>query len=176
MRFLTRHWRWLLAIALLIIVMCFCCRAGEAAPLPGWCQPTEGIPLTVTDPFGAWRYYGRHEGIDLRAVKIPEYTLVNILAARDGVVSWTGWLGPYGYTVILEHGRWTTWYAHLSDIYVSPGEVLSCGQPLGLAGATGNAHGAHLHFTIQDREAGWFGFVIPLVVDPAPFLGIGVNQ
>jgi murein DD-endopeptidase MepM/ murein hydrolase activator NlpD len=42
-----------------------------------------------------------------------------------------------------------TLYAHLSQINVSVCQIVGQGAVIGLAGATGNAFGAHLHFEIR---------------------------
>jgi murein DD-endopeptidase MepM/ murein hydrolase activator NlpD len=73
-----------------------------------------------------------------------------IEAANRGLVLFTGDLGIYGATVILDHGLGlTSLYAHLSRIDVEVGEIVPRGATLGLSGATGLAGGDHLHFAIQ---------------------------
>ena len=61
----------------------------------------------------------------------------------------TGPLGIYGQTVILDHGLGlTTLYAHLSSIRVSEGQSVERGAELGRSGTTGLAGGDHLHFAV----------------------------
>lgn len=70
-----------------------------------------------------------------------------ILAAAGGRVSHAAPLGIYGNAVIVLHGLGVaSLYGHLSQIDVSPGQVVAQGDTLGLSGATGLALGDHLHF------------------------------
>lgn len=72
-----------------------------------------------------------------------------ILASADGVVVASGWGGPYGYRVIVDHGGGVrTLYAHSSKLLVTVGEQVSRGQSIALIGRTGNVTGPHLHFEI----------------------------
>ena len=51
--------------------------------------------------------------------------------------------------VLITHGDGTqTRYAHMSNINVSNGQIISCGQVIGHVGSTGNSTGNHLHFEI----------------------------
>lgn len=85
-----------------------------------------------------------------------------VLAARGGVVSFSGWAGAYGYAVYLEHETgWQTRYAHLSRIDVRPGDRLAQGAVLGAVGSTGASTGPHLHFEVrfEGRALDPLGFV-----------------
>ena len=55
--------------------------------------------------------------------------------------------------MIINHGRnrLTTLYAHLTDYYVHPGEVVRRGQVIGRAGSTGRATSTHLHYEVRYR-------------------------
>ncbi len=83
-----------------------------------------------------------HMGIDLASTAFDE-----IIAANRGRVIFTGDLGIYGQTVILDHGLGLhSLYAHLSQILTTVDDVLEKGQVLGRSGMTGLAAGDHLHF------------------------------
>ena len=70
-------------------------------------------------------------------------------ASNSGKVAFTGELGIYGNTVILDHGLGLfTLYGHLNSIDVKVGDSVSKRQPLGKTGETGLAAGDHLHFVI----------------------------
>ena len=83
-----------------------------------------------------------HLGFDLSVTK--RYP---VEAANSGIVSFTGDLGIYGNTVIIDHGLGlSTLYGHLSSIDVKEGEQIKQQQIIGKTGETGLAVGDHLHF------------------------------
>src|SRR3989344_5731316 len=56
----------------------------------------------------------------------------------------------YGNRVISDHGNgYTTLYAHLSAVYVKPGQKVSKGEVVGAMGSTGRSSGTHLHIEIR---------------------------
>jgi len=106
------------------------------------------IPTEITSMFG-WRIHPItgdqrfHSGTDLGA---PEGTPV--LATVSGQVVTADFLGGYGLTVILQHEKGTqeSLYAHMSQIFVKPGDQVEQGNVIGRVGSTGNSTGPHLHF------------------------------
>ena len=88
-----------------------------------------------------------HEGIDLKA---DEGTAV--YATLAGKVSFAGPNGGYGYLIILDHGLYETYYAHLSEIRVYKGQFVEAGQLIARSGNTGFSTGPHLHFEIRLRR------------------------
>ncbi|MCS6922372.1 MAG: M23 family metallopeptidase [Elioraea sp.] len=89
-----------------------------------------------------------HRGVDFAA---PAGTPV--FAAGDGTVTFAGWRGDYGRTVMIRHaGGYDTLYAHLSTITVRPGAAVRQGQVIGRVGATGLATGPHLHFEVHRNQ------------------------
>ncbi len=85
------------------------------------------------------------------AIDIADSSAPNIVAAAGGTVHFAGY-SPSGYawSVGINHGNgYYTWYAHLSSIYVSSGQYVSTGQPIGRMGASGWATGIHLHFEVR---------------------------
>ena len=85
-----------------------------------------------------------HLGYDLSVTK--NYP---VEAANSGTVAFTGDLGIYGNTVILDHGLGLfSLYGHLSAIDVKAGDSVAKRQILGKTGETGLAGGDHLHFGI----------------------------
>ncbi len=131
----------------------------------------------ITDPFNSPRPYanGRHEGIDLRAITGGQPA--EIVAAQHGVIDRIRLGGTnYGNYVRIRHEWgdgtvWVTWYAHLGSVNpaLEVGEIVDAGRRLGVAGATGNATGVHLHLTLQHLGHGLRGYVLDDVVDPARF-------
>ncbi len=86
-----------------------------------------------------------HSGIDIGA----PYG-AHVIAAAGGEVIQSGYFGGYGYSVMLYHGGgYATWYAHLSSINVSMGQMVERGKLVGLIGSTGWSTGPHLHFEIR---------------------------
>lgn len=76
-----------------------------------------------------------------------------IVAAADGTVSAVNdsdsWGYSWGYYVLIYHNdEFSTRYAHMSSIVVSPGEYVTAGQVIGYVGLTGNTTGPHLHFEL----------------------------
>lgn len=116
------------------------------------------IPAPITSLFG-WRIHpitGNrrfHSGTDLGgAMATP------VLAAYAGNVVIADSLGGYGLTIVLEHIKFNqqTLYAHMSEIFVQPGEWVEQGTVIGRVGSTGNSTGPHLHFeTRQLTPEGW---------------------
>ena len=85
-----------------------------------------------------------HLGQDLASVAQAE-----IVAENAGEVLWAEYLGIYGLCVIIDHGLGLqSLYAHMSQLDVQVGDVLTRGQVLGRSGATGMAGGDHLHLGI----------------------------
>lgn len=86
-----------------------------------------------------------HAGID---IALPYWT--PIVAVRSGQVSFAGWNGGYGKLVIVQHGNgYTSFYGHMNQWIVSPGQWVRAGQRLGYVGSTGYSTGPHLHFELR---------------------------
>lgn len=107
--------------------------------------------LNVTSSFGYRRHpitgkFQFHKGIDLAARYDTVFSILN------GTVSKIGYNRLIGNYIIIEHsGDTQSLYGHLSVIAVLPGEQVTAGQPIGVAGATGRVTGPHLHFSIKYR-------------------------
>jgi murein DD-endopeptidase MepM/ murein hydrolase activator NlpD len=89
-----------------------------------------------------------HTGIDLRA-----NTGATVMASMEGVVSVISENWLYGKHIILSHPNgYKTMYAHLNAVSVKQGDKVAQGRKIGEAGNTGYSTGAHLHFTIYDKN------------------------
>lgn len=98
-----------------------------------------------------------HTGID---VGVP--TGSAIVAASEGTVIYSDWLGSYGKAVLLDHGGGiVTLYAHNSALTVKVGQTVKRGNTIAKAGSTGNSTGPHLHFEVRKNGA---------YVDPLPWV------
>jgi murein DD-endopeptidase MepM/ murein hydrolase activator NlpD len=85
-----------------------------------------------------------HKGLDLAAP-----AGMNVRAALGGEVVFSGSENGYGNTVVIQHADgYRTRYAHLANVSVKTGEVLSSGDVLGVVGSTGRSTGPHLHFEV----------------------------
>jgi hypothetical protein len=85
-----------------------------------------------------------HLGVDLASLARSP-----VPAANSGVVVYTGFVGIYGQTVIVDHGFGLfSMYSHLSQIAVKSGERIPKEAILGYTGSTGLAAGDHLHFSV----------------------------
>jgi murein DD-endopeptidase MepM/ murein hydrolase activator NlpD len=109
------------------------------------------IPAPITSLFG-WRIHPitgasrMHTGTDIGA---PMGTPV--MAALSGRVILADMMGGYGLAVAIEHdnGARQTLYAHMSELFVKPGDVVNQGSVIGRVGSTGASTGPHLHFELR---------------------------
>lgn len=118
-----------------------------------WAMPIEGN-LKLTSGFGMrWhpvlKAKKMHNGVDYRASIGTE-----IYAARAGVIQASG-VAPkgkqaYGIIVAIDHdSSFHTYYAHLSEVKVEPGQQVEAGDLIGLSGNSGASMGPHLHFELH---------------------------
>ncbi len=109
-------------------------------------SPTgSGRMLWPTDMRVITQYFTwKHTGVDIDC----KFTNDNY-AADDGYVQYSGWKGGYGLTVEINHGNGiVTRYGHHAKLYVTAGQQISKGTPIGLCGTTGKSSGTHLHFEV----------------------------
>ena len=127
----------------------------------GW--PTIGA-YSISSRYG-YRNFGDgwHGGIDI--VRPGGSSGCTVVAAESGTVTFAGWSGSGGYTVIINHGGGlSTWYCHMQPgLKVYTGQRVARGQTVGKIGATGYVTGPHLHFEVKVNGNS---------VNPAPYLGI----
>lgn len=115
-----------------------------------------------------------HQGVDLamdngyRVYAVDKGTIIDVRRGDDG----------YGYVINLKINKSLyAFYAHLSEIKVSVGDMVIAGQCIGLTGSTGNAkgmideeHGGHLHLEV--RTASSVGLGLAGRVDPLSFFDL----
>jgi murein DD-endopeptidase MepM/ murein hydrolase activator NlpD len=100
---------------------------------------------TRMDPFYKVRKF--HEGMDFTAAVGTE-----VYATGNGNIEFAGrdGTGGYGNEVIIDHGyTYRTVYAHLSRIFVKPGQRIQRGQIIGYVGNTGKSTSPHLHYEVR---------------------------
>jgi len=140
---------------------------AQLTPQAYWSEPF-AAPIPGVDGgrnFGHRRIFNGeprapHSGADLRAA-----TGTEILAANAGRVVLAKSLFYSGNAVFIDHGLGVySTYLHLSEMLVAPGDVVTRGQLIGLAGATGRVTGPHLHWGVRILDAR---------VDPFSLLTLG---
>jgi murein DD-endopeptidase MepM/ murein hydrolase activator NlpD len=115
-----------------------------------------------TSRFGR-RFSEMHLGLDVAApVGTP------VLAADDGEVVGSSWMGGLGKTVMILHpdGKKTV-YAHNSELLLKVGERVNRGQIIAFSGSTGRSTGPHIHFEVRYQD---------VALNPEDFLPYGFHQ
>lgn len=98
------------------------------------------------DPFN--RRIQFHQGIDIAASRGTD-----IVSSGKGTVSFAGYKGGYGRTIIIDHGNeYKTLYAHCSKLLVNVGDQVEKDQLIAKMGSTGRSTGSHLHFEIHKDD------------------------
>ena len=112
-----------------------------------WGRP---VPGQATSAFGSRSVFNGqarnpHSGADFRAAQGTPVTAPNV-----GTVVLSGDTYFSGGSVVLDHG-WGlySYFAHLSEMLVQPGDRVEPGDVIGHAGATGRVTGPHLHWTVR---------------------------
>lgn len=121
--------------------------------------------------FGSRRYINddvnsyRHTGLDLQAPVGTEVRAIN-----DGIVLFAEYLAYTGNTILIEHGLGLkSWYYHLDELLVAPGDNVHKDDVIGLSGETGFAAEPHLHLTLSVGDTyinPVTAFNQPLFLDP----------
>lgn len=87
-----------------------------------------------------------HAGVDIKAYYEP------VLSIADGIVKTVAWGEREGVYVVIAHGDFESVYAHLSSVYVQPGQLVCVAEEIGISGNTGMSTSAHLHFGMKYRS------------------------
>lgn len=129
--------------------------------------PLDGV--TTGGNFGKRRVLNGQAGSPHTGVDFPALTGTPIHAAQSGRVALAQELFFSGNTVVVDHGLGVyTFYGHLSEIDVKPGEELQSGQVLGKVGATGRVTGPHLHWGLTVERARVNPLQLVKLLGPAP--------
>jgi len=98
-----------------------------------------------------------HTGVDIAAApRTP------IIAAANGIVSFSGIKSGYGNLVIIDHEfGYKTLYGHTARNLVREGQTVKRGQKIALLGKSGRATGYHVHFEVRINNE---------PVDPWPYI------
>lgn len=137
-----------------------------------WTEPFShpiGLEYPTTSPYGTRRSYdggpysSYHTGQDFGAP-----AGVTVTAPGDGIVVLAEPLNVRGNAVVIDHGAGVfTGYWHLSENFLTPGQRVAVGDPLGLVGTTGLSTGNHLHWELR---------IYGVAVDPLQFLEEGIGD
>ncbi len=143
--------------------------------------PVQGAAPVDLNPDSFWdcswcTQYNKHMGIDI----IKEEG-TPILAAVNGMILYSGWLGKYGRAVVMITPKLQVHlYGHMSRFIDSPWPFVRRGVVIGFVGNTGTSDCPHLHYTIfsilphvwlfEPRNMGWLKmfFLNPRVVLSRP--------
>lgn len=116
----------------------------------------------LSDDFGKRRYFNKnprkpHSGVDMSGkVGTP------IVAPLSGKVAIAQEFFFSGNVVYIDHGLGLiTMYAHMNEIFVKEGQMVTQGEKIGTVGKTGRATGPHLHWGVGVNGA---------MVDPRIFV------
>ena len=108
-------------------------------PAAGW--KTSGFGYRKS-PFTGLREF--HKGLDIAS---RQGTV--IVATADGIVSYSGYKGLMGNTLVIDHGHgMMTRYGHAHDILVKKGDIVKRGDKIATIGSTGRSTGPHLHYEV----------------------------
>jgi murein DD-endopeptidase MepM/ murein hydrolase activator NlpD len=121
-------------------------------PVRGILSSGFGVRLS---PFTGTKVF--HNGMDILAPRGAP-----VKAAAGGKVVRSAHESLFGNIVVVDHGYgYRSFYAHLADRKVAPGDIIGKGDILGTVGQTGRTTGPHLHYEVH---------VNGLAVNPARFL------
>ena len=107
--------------------------------------PTEMIRIPQGGRFGDPRSYreGIHIGLD-----ISNLCGEPIWTQADGTVKEVSYDESRGNYVVINHGSYETWYAHLEEVFVRKDLPIEKKEIIGTIGITGMSEGCHLHYEV----------------------------
>jgi murein DD-endopeptidase MepM/ murein hydrolase activator NlpD len=113
-------------------------------------QMTWPVSGPITSPFGYRMHPVFHRIILHAGIDIGVPTGTPVVAAAGGTIILASYQGNCGNMIVIDHhAGLSTAYCHLSQLFVSDGQVVQRGQAIGAAGATGDATGPHVHFQVM---------------------------
>lgn len=143
------------------------------------------FPFVLSQPWGLNKEF--YEKIGMKGHNGWDFSCVvgtPVYATHDGKVDFAGIDGTDSKTIAIDtlqeydhegqKVKFRTMYAHLSEYFVAPGQMVKRGEKIGLTGNTGRyTTGPHLHFGIKpiinyspiDVNNGYNG-----AIDPSPYL------
>lgn len=107
----------------------------------------------------SWNGHSGHGGVDLgfrggdsdKVYANCQGVVTYIQTGYSNNTSLTG-MASYGNLIIITHDNgYKSYYAHLSEIYVSVGDKVNSTNCIGYMGNSGVAYGKHLHFEVHNK-------------------------
>ena len=92
---------------------------------------------TVLRRFGKQKDPLSGESIQSNGIDIQAPRGTRVTSVYDGVVALAKFIDTYGQTVVINHGRYSTVYAHLSGLNVQQGQRIQAGSTVGMVGNSG---------------------------------------
>jgi murein DD-endopeptidase MepM/ murein hydrolase activator NlpD len=137
-------------------------------------NPFEGFRITSPygmrkDPFDGTQKI--HTGIDIvKYDKAPLFAFMSgkVVHAKEGITG-SGFGGFGNVVALLDVNGAIQFYAHLSSISVTVGQIVKAGQEVGKQGNTGHSAGSHLHFEVR-LNANTSGYGYGTDTEPSAYL------
>ncbi|HWQ16068.1 MAG TPA: M23 family metallopeptidase, partial [Roseiflexaceae bacterium] len=150
-------------------------QAPDAGGAPNGCPLASDGRVVVTQGYGvgthapaeSWGALDLGVDRDGDGVAEPESSRgALVFTPQAGVARVVRGSWPGGNYVRVTDARtgWATAYAHLDQVFVSDGQALEAGAPIGTVGSTGYATAPHLHYEVWRDGAN---------LDPSPFVQCG---
>lgn len=149
-------------------------------------RPYDSSEVIITSDFGTRNKtfhtgvdYGISCGTEINAIEsgtVIETFTEGIVAGNESTIETSS-----NYVKILhENQNYQSWYWHLEEVYVKPGDKVTKGDPIGTSGNTGyvrgdandplEEQGCHLHFEIRSNDPQLVDLTHYYALDPELFL------
>ena len=111
----------------------------------------EGQYFRISSPFGVKRKVPFSEQLKVHGgIDITANSGTPVMATGSGKIIKSEFDDAWGNIVIIDHGDgYETWYAHMNDLAVKEGQIVTTGKVVGHVGNTGNSTAPHLHYEVR---------------------------
>ncbi len=132
-------------------------QAIASIPSPDDSQPFKSLRAKL--PWPAHGKVSRHFGESLAHGKLRQNGIListdgeaDVSAVHHGRVVFANWLRGFGLMAIIDHGDgYMSLYGHNSSLLVNPGDWVTTGQPIAVAGRSGGSETPGVYFEIRHR-------------------------
>lgn len=132
-------------------------QAIASIPSPNDSRPFKALRAKL--PWPAHGKVARHFGESLAHGKLRQNGIListdneaDVSAVHHGRVVFANWLRGFGLMAIIDHGDgYMSLYGHNSSLLVNPGDWVTTGQPIAVAGRSGGAESPGVYFEIRHR-------------------------